>query len=105
MHMCYQHPKNQATYYCMQCRRPMCRSCVMQTGEGIFCSMFCAEEASDFRGKLRSGKPISLPWRMRFSRIARSLLLILIILGVCYLALALSGGSIIEQIKSLLAGQ
>ena len=39
---CANHPKDQATSACHQCHKNLCRSCIMVTPAGTFCSSECS---------------------------------------------------------------
>ncbi|MBI4565617.1 MAG: hypothetical protein HY716_13060 [Planctomycetes bacterium] len=40
--MCANHPKAPATTQCHQCKKDLCKSCVMVTPSGTFCSSECS---------------------------------------------------------------
>jgi hypothetical protein len=47
--MCMYHPKRKAVTSCFQCHKPLCADCVVEAGDGRFCSTLCAEKHQDYK--------------------------------------------------------
>ncbi|MCX7013639.1 MAG: hypothetical protein NTW86_13965 [Candidatus Sumerlaeota bacterium] len=54
---CYRHPSKSAAARCRRCGKPICRECVIQTADGWFCGMECAEGAAQFQRLVATATP------------------------------------------------
>lgn len=54
---CLTHKDAPAVTMCAQCHKPICKSCVMVTPTGSFCSSECSTIHREMKGRLGGGKP------------------------------------------------
>lgn len=54
--MCVAHPSEPAITHCFQCHKPVCKSCVMVTPHGSFCSSECSIIYREFQDRFQGGK-------------------------------------------------
>lgn len=50
---CINHQDQPAVTMCHQCHKPICKSCVMVTPQGSFCSSECSIVYREMKGKIR----------------------------------------------------
>lgn len=53
---CYKHKNEPSATMCHQCHKPLCKSCVMVTPSGSFCSSECSVLYREMKEKLGGGK-------------------------------------------------
>jgi len=93
MDACHRHPSRPAEAVCMQCRRPFCGECEVETTHGRFCGMFCAEEAQRLRVQLHLGPPPHAPLSLRLLHSLRSLATLVLLAIALYAVLAVATGT------------
>lgn len=52
---CVSHPNAPSVSHCHQCHKPLCKSCVMVTPAGSFCSSECSIIYKEMKAKLGGG--------------------------------------------------
>ncbi len=93
--MCINHKDQPSVTMCAQCHKPLCKSCVMVTPGGSFCSTECSILNREFKAKMQGaggGKKMGF-----FGKFIIFLILVAVVLVGIHVA-ALNGVDAVKQI-------
>lgn len=92
--MCANHPVKKAVNKCKKCGKLLCRDCIIQKENGIFCSIECYQEAKEFTNKVMDVAP-----KTKKSLIPKLIILIIILAAAVWGLKTFLGIDILKMIR------
>jgi hypothetical protein len=55
--VCWKHTETKAVARCMQCSKPICKACIVESNGDQFCSTACVSRNAEFKERNPAGAP------------------------------------------------